>query len=158
VSLMVRAAADPSAGGQAAPSLARVAAVMSTGLRPWLEVVLIPLSSSVFYDVQWFVRSATMRDAIEVALGLAVGGVHLAFWWTLFRHRRTAGLAGAVACSLMLVTYASTAGLLLRRVPEFGAEYMRQPRYVNLYALSAIACLVWFAARLCSDPATPEGT
>jgi hypothetical protein len=124
---------------------ARLLELFLSGTHPWREVILVPLSSSLVHGWQ-LATLPPWRVHLETALGLSLAAVHVAFWWTLLVHRRRAGLAAVVSSALVLVSYGSTAGIVLTRVAEFGPDYVGQPRYVMLEALAAVGCLLWFSA------------
>jgi hypothetical protein len=132
--------------------LARLFDIFLSGLHPWREVVLIPLSSGLIHGWQ-LEPLPPWRVHLETGLGLLLAAAHAVFWWTIARNRRRAGLAGVVSCSFMLLSYGATAGIVLTRIVEFGPEYVRQPRYVALDALAIIACLIWFSSIACQKRA-----
>jgi hypothetical protein len=125
--------------------LARLFDIFLSGLHPWREVILIPLSSGLIHGWQ-LEPLPPWRVHVETGLGLLLAATHAVFWWTIAFNRRRAGLAGVVSCSLMLLSYGATAGIIFTRIAEFGPEYVRQPRYVTLDALAIIACLIWFSS------------
>lgn len=109
----------------------------------WWRWVLVPLALSVYYSNPLEPAQADVWMAIQVVIGILLVFAHVAFWRAaLFsRHNR----ATFVAVSLMLLTYAWVAGIVLGRVSVFGNDYLNQPRYILLYAGHLIALLLMWA-------------
>jgi hypothetical protein len=86
--------------------------------------------------------------------GLAVVAVlaHAWFWWRAWTGRWNLPVFHAVV--LMLVFYASIAGILYGRLPIYGVGYLNEPRYVSTYLLGNVALVLmvlgqpWEARRL----------
>ncbi|MGI8559969.1 MAG: hypothetical protein ACR2J7_00700 [Luteimonas sp.] len=108
-----------------------------------LQLVLIPLSDSLLHQAvleAWYpVNHVRAGNLIGAVLVLA----HVWFWWQVFRSREglPAGVIRTrrVAIALMLFFYGTVAGIALQRIPEFGIEYLHQPRYVVFYQLNLAA-------------------
>jgi hypothetical protein len=65
-------------------------------------------------------------------------------WFWLRAIRYEWNLLVFVSICLMLVTYGWIAGVLLYRIPEYGADYFKQDRYVRLYQFDLVALvLMW---------------
>lgn len=115
------------------------------------KAVTLPLANSVLtlgnIDAFWPTHSGFAIFAIASAM-LAL---HIWFWWTTVA-RRIGGngtLQSGFATALMLLSYALLFGVVLWRVPQFGWDYLNQPRYVVTYQLSCLALIVlahdeWF--------------
>lgn len=82
-----------------------------------------------------------------VGLGLVSALAHVAFWWRVLVSRRLPSQQiRVVAIAMMLMSYATVAGILFSRVPDFGVGYIHQPRYVLFYQLGVLAWILLFAA------------
>lgn len=104
----------------------------------------------------------TERLATVIGPGLAQVGVivlavvclaaHLWMWSLAWRRRAGRGLF--VAWGLALYAYATIAGIALQRVPQFGWDYLVQPRYGVFYDFLLLAPILAWACR----PAAPVGS
>ena len=108
-----------------------------------LHLILIPLADSLVHVhalQQWF---PARHALVATAIGSALLAAHLVFWWVAFRTPRDASLpvvrTRRLAVALMLLFYGTLAGIALQRVPQFGIEYLHQPRYVLFYQLNLAA-------------------
>lgn len=111
---------------------------------------LVPAAMSVAVPEQidtWLAQPSSWTAFYLV--GAAVLMLHGFFWWSALRtiHRGTT----FVAASLMTYAYLLTLGIIAVRVPQFGSDYLFQPRYVIFYQLCNVALLlqaaVWMADR-----------
>lgn len=78
-------------------------------------------------------------NAATVQWGLAAVmlAAHAWFWWRALRGEWNAMVFLAVA--LMLVLYGFISGIVYARVPEYGMNYLSEPRYVVFYLLGNVA-------------------
>lgn len=102
--------------------------------------LLIPFSSSVAYAMPLSHAFPEKWQAVQIALGVIMLGLHLWFWYRASRNQPSA--AGFMAVNLMLLFYAYFAGILYGRVASMGTAYFNEPRYVALYQLSVVALLL----------------
>ena len=92
---------------------------------------------------------------VGVALMALVLVAHAAYWWRALVTRVLPGRSTSiVSMALMLLSYATVAGILLSRVVDFGVDYVHQARYVLFYQLGVVAWLMLFLA---PRAATPQG-
>ena len=111
------------------------------------QLLVGPLSGSLVHRLHLQELSPALGDGVQWALALTLAAAHLGFWWrALVSRRLPSGETTVVAVSLMLLFYATIAGIMLSRVPMFGVEYVHQPRYVLMYQLNVIALLLMFFA------------
>jgi hypothetical protein len=108
----------------------------------WLKWIETPMI--------WSIASRSFLPAGHDALfevfeyGLLGVMLFLQCWFWLRAIRREWNLLVFVSICLMLVTYGWLAGVLLYRIPEFGADYFKQDRYVRLYQFDLLALvLMW---------------
>jgi hypothetical protein len=78
--------------------------------------------------------------AWQSALAVVVMAAHVWFWWRAFRGAWNRPVFYAV--SVMVLFYALMAGLLYARIPEYGINYLNEPRYVAFYLLSNLALVL----------------
>lgn len=115
----------------------------------WQSVV-VPLYTSLIYTEhlqKWF---PTHLNAAIAATTVFMGLLHIYFWFSVYRMRRTGDNAHqtALAVGLMLLAYALTLGIVVTRVPEFGWSYLYQPRYVVFYQIATVAIVVLMHRRV----------
>jgi hypothetical protein len=105
----------------------------------WVETPMIwSIASRSFLPVG---REGLFRVFEYGFLGLML---FLQCWFWLRAVRHDWNLLIFVSICLMLVTYGWMAGVLLYRVPEYGADYFKQDRYVRLYQFDLVALvLMW---------------
>jgi len=86
-------------------------------------------------------------DGISKLLDYGLLGVMLILqcWFWMRAIRCEWNLQIFVAICLMLVTYGWIAGILLYRVPVFGADYFRQDRYVRLFEFDPVALIMMWS-------------
>lgn len=70
---------------------------------------------------------------------------HAWFWWRAWRCTWNRSVFLAVA--LMLLFYAMVAGIIFVRVPEFGINYLHDPRYAAIYLLSNVSLVLMVLAQ-----------
>ena len=116
------------------------------------KAVLVPLSDSIAHQAHFASLQASRADLLQVGIGLALLVAHGWFWWRAMIAWRSGERDRALhlAISTMLFFYAMVAGLVLQRVPEYGFEYLHQPRYVLFYQLNlaALAILIYRQVRM----------
>ncbi|PJK07080.1 hypothetical protein CO612_00935 [Lysobacteraceae bacterium NML71-0210] len=78
-----------------------------------------------------------------LVLALAFG-LQIYFWATTLKAflRKESDFRLALGAFLCLIAYAITFGVVVNRVPEFGWNYLHQPRYVLFYQMTLIAPLL----------------
>lgn len=94
---------------------------------------------------------------IAVPCALIVLAGHVWFWRSYLRHRDER--LPFVAAGLMLLFYATLAGITWGRVPTQGFGYLTQPRYLMFYALQTTAFLLmatFLFARTLPEGAEPS--
>lgn len=87
----------------------------------------------------------------ELILGSIMIAVQVWFWVVIWKTRPSRMVFAAI--TLMLLGYGDWAGILYGRIPEFGAEYFYQPRYVLVYMLVPVALLLMGMVRLSTSQA-----
>ena len=115
----------------------------------WKAVVL-PLFNSVIYVEhldKWHPNALNLWIAATTAFAALL---HLYFWASVYRMRRAGDNShlATLAVSLMLVCYALIAGIIASRVPEYGWNYLYQPRYVAFYQIGIVAVLLLMHHRI----------
>ncbi len=106
-----------------------------------------PLSDSLVHRIHLQDLSPAAASAVQWGLALFLLLAHLAFWWrALVSRHLPSGQTTVVAVALMLLFYATIAGIVLSRVAIFGPEYVHQPRYVMMYQLNIVALALMFFA------------
>lgn len=117
---------------------------------------------------KWIEAPMTWAIASRSPLSHKMGGVSGSFdyvllsvmlilqcWFWVKAVRFQWNLQIFVAVCLMLVTYGWIAGVLLYRVPVFGADYFKQDRYVRLFQFDPIALiLMWSGSIRKGEPGT----
>ncbi|MDQ3205028.1 MAG: hypothetical protein M3Q40_00620, partial [Pseudomonadota bacterium] len=106
-----------------------------------------PLSDSLVHRLHLQEMGPEAAARVQWSLAITLAVAHIGFWWrALVSRRLPAGETTVVAVGLMLLFYATIAGIMLSRVAMFGVEYVHQPRYVLMYQLNVIALLLMFFA------------
>lgn len=139
----------PVAGGFPKEPLAESMSQLVVRMRhgEWWQWLIQPLAYSVAYDNPFTSFPKEGWKAFQWVVAVLLVAAHVAFWLRAFRGRHN--LTTFAAVSLMLLTYGWLAGILLYRVSHFGAHYLHQERYVQLYAFNLVALLLmWTAPRL----------
>lgn len=105
-----------------------------------LEIMRIVFGSSLAHanPVDYYFPGQVA--GIQSGLALAAVAAHAWFWWRAWRGEWNRAVFHAVA--LMLLFYSLVAGIVYARVPEYGAAYLNEPRYVAIYLLSSVALLL----------------
>lgn len=104
-----------------------------------------PLADSLVHASHF--PSGAVGDFASSALVITIGLAHCVFWWRVLVSRRLpAAPVRTLAIAMMLMFYATVAGVAVSRVPDFGVDYVHQPRYVLFYQLSVLAWILLFAA------------
>lgn len=123
------------------------------------KAAVVPLSSSLIYAEhlqKWFPDRLNAWIGAVAAIGALL---HLYFWGNVYRMRR-AGHTGhqvALAVALMLLSYALTLGIVVSRVPEYGWDYLYQPRYVVFYQIANVAIVLLMHYRISKPASTGFG-
>jgi hypothetical protein len=119
-----------------------------------LRGLFIPFGDSFWHPVNF--AQMTQRGASIATLASTVFAValNLYFWVIVFIawRRRATSVQMALAVFLMLTSYALTLAIVVNRVPEFGWQYLHQPRYVIFDQLSLVACVIAMHWRLGQAP------
>lgn len=106
-----------------------------------------PLSGSLVHRLHLQELGPAAADRAQWALAATLAIAHIGFWWrALVSRRLPSGETTVVAVSLMLLFYATIAGIMLSRVAMFGVEYVHQPRYTMMYQLNIVALVLMFFA------------
>lgn len=110
----------------------------------WLWAV-VPLTQSLVHRttlIAWFGDAA---NAFVIGIAAVLAGAHLWFWAKAFRG--TVNRPAFVSVAVMLLFYGWVAGIILARVPEFGVDYLWQPRYASIYRMHLVALLLMLVAQ-----------
>lgn len=122
----------PVPDGPHASSVADAAAALWKQPGEWWKVVQ-PFAFSVVHPDRGLALGAGVFHA---AFWLAVVACLVAHAWTWIAFFRQPARVGVfVGLGMALVGYASIAGILVQRVPQFGMDYLAQPRYVVFFDL-----------------------
>lgn len=109
----------------------------------WLRIAL---SDSVVHALNLEQRFGAEIKIYQVVISCSVALGHVWFWWQAIR--RTPTIVWSVAICTMLLFYGLLAGIIITRIPEFGNDYLHQPRYVIFYQLNVIALMMMGVATL----------
>lgn len=112
----------------------------------WWQWMLLPLALPVYYQNPLGLLHSKAWSVVQAVIALSLFGAHLLFWRRAFRAKYD--LTAFTAVCMMLLTYGWIAGILLRRVPQNGNDYLLQPRYVLLYTGHLIALLLMWITSL----------
>lgn len=134
--LYLHASLPPEQGAGALEALAGSATELPSMLVTVLGSSLAHMTPLTF----WFGDGA--RD-VQTALAIAVASAHLWFWWRAWRAPWNATVF--TATTMMLMFYASVAGIIVGRVPIFGPGYLHEPRYVLTWQMGNVALLMMLA-------------
>jgi hypothetical protein len=112
------------------------------------QAAFIPLSDSLVHQSNLAVLTGGGAQGAALAMSAALLVAHLWFWWRCIfatSPERKYGTTTYLAASIMLLFYGLVLGIVLQRVPDFGFEYLHQPRYVMFYQLhlAALAIMVY---------------
>ncbi len=135
----------PLGGADAAVQMTRSAAGIATAAA-W-KALAFPLTDSVVHVDNLAPLFGRWAGVLRWTIALALLMAHAWFWGTITRISREGNgdRAAYLASAVMLLGYAMVAGIVLQRVPEYGFDYLHQPRYVLFYQLNlaALAILVY---------------
>ncbi len=113
------------------------------------QAAFIPLSDAVIHQsnlVELFPGGGLVFAAMTSVVLIISHGL---FWWRCIFVSKSSdpryATATFLAVATMLLCYGLVLGVVLQRVPEFGFDYLHQPRYVMFYQLNlaALAVLVY---------------
>ena len=135
----------PVEGGPPGASLATCLSrlISRLGQGEWWQWIAMPLALSVVHNNPYTWISAGAWAVIQLVIAAVLVAAHVAFWWRAFRGHHN--LTTFAAVSLMLLSYAWLAGILIHRVAFYGTSYLNEERYVQLYAFNLIAMLLMAA-------------
>ena len=146
-------ASAPGTADATGGSVAALAGVLSSP-DAW-KLVVGPLADSVVHQVHLQALPPGRAQIVQILIAALLLAGHACFWWRAMRGPRPRDAILIVAVSAMLFFYAGIAGIALSRIPEFGMEYIHQPRYVVIYQLNLLAmALLFFAPVRSSDQST----
>lgn len=121
------------------------------------KAVVIPLTDSLVHQA----NQATLFGSGAVTFlwiaGIGMLAAHAWFWWRAVFARNAGGhgfaMATLMAMGMMSLCYGLVLGIVIQRAPQFGIEYLHQPRYVMFYALqlAALGMLVYRDVRYLAD-------
>lgn len=107
------------------------------------KAIVVPLADSLVHKSHLVEIFGEHGESWGLLIGILLALAHLWFWWRAILGQRELETAGQrvtlLASSLMLLFYALIAGIVLQRVPDFGFDYLHQPRYVLFYELNLAA-------------------
>lgn len=104
------------------------------------------LADSVAHGTNLQQRFGTGIGLYQTTIACLVAAGHCWFWWQALRRPPT--IVRSVAVCIMLLFYGLLAGIVIARVPQFGNDYLHQPRYVIFYQLNLVALLMMGAAQI----------
>lgn len=141
---------------QAAGMLHGVSALIAEPATLWKLFAIPATSSWVHWDTlfYWFESPQRVTRAVAI-IGAAVVVLHACFWVSIWRTLAQHPVA-AFAAMLMLYVYGMWAGVVLSRVPESGADYLWQHRYIAFFHLANVALILqWVVASAARLPPPP---
>lgn len=128
------------AGGAANGSIAAHLGAL-WGLRgEWVTIARVVFGSTLAHVNQIVYYRPDTLVATQAVLAVLAGLAHAWFWWRAWRGRWNMAVFQAVV--VMLLFYASIAGILYGRIPTYGVNYLNEPRYVAIYLLSNVALVM----------------
>lgn len=154
--MLLRAMMDnPDAANATGSSMQALLGIFSQP-QAW-KLIVGPLADSVVYRAHLATAFPVHWQTIQIAIAALLFAAHIAFWWrALFSPTRPRDTVFVMAIALMLLFYASIAGIALSRVPIFGMDYVHQPRYITSYKLNIFALALMFLAPIRSSSRTDE--
>jgi hypothetical protein len=138
----------PAGSSQGTGAALRQIVEILMGERAWK--LLVPLASSVAYQVQLVHYFPVHWEAVQIALIILMLFAHIWFWVRSLTNVPSA--AGFVADSMMLLVYVSYAAVLYGRVSVGGVDYLGEPRYVAFYQISMVALMLRVLAHGAASP------
>ena len=154
--MLLRAMMDnPDAANATGSSMQALLGIFSQP-QAW-KLIVGPLADSVVYRAHLATAFPVHWQAIQIVIAALLFAAHAAFWWrALVSTTRPRDTVFVMAIALMLLFYASIAGIALSRVPIFGMDYVHQPRYITSYRLNIFALALMFLAPVRSASRTDE--
>lgn len=121
------------------------------GLLPELPAMAATvLSASLIHPGPLGNLVGDQTEHVQLLLACLVAFTHLWFWHRTIRGPWNASMFLSVC--IMLMFYASVAGIIVGRVTMFGPSYLEEPRYVLTYQMSTVALLLMLAGAPRSSP------
>lgn len=102
------------------------------------KVIAAPFADGFFHGMH-LRKYPMIKEVISLLLGYSFIFLHLYTWYAFFKYKLYK--KSYLPIMLMLYSYALTAGIMVYRVPDFGADYIHQPRYVKTYLIGLWGCL-----------------
>ncbi len=117
---------------------------------------VIPLYTSLVYVEhlqKWFPNQLNASVAVVAAFAALL---HVYFWLSVYRMRKAGDVShqATLAVALMLMSYAVTFAMIVTRVPEYGWDYLYQPRYVAFYQIANVAVVLMMHHRISTPMAS----
>ncbi len=113
------------------------------------KAAAIPLTDGLVHQANQATLFGSGASTFAWIAGLGMFAAHGWFWWRAVFARNTGGPAFTrvtlMAMGVMLLCYGLVLGIVVQRVPQFGFEYLHQPRYAMFYVLhlAALGLLVY---------------
>lgn len=108
----------------------------------WKILLTAPTLGSLLHKMHWSSLAVSIPDVLVGAAVVGIIGLHLAFWVYVIcvnLDERHSQIRVGFAAATMLFCYGCVAGIVFGRVPDFGWDYLWQPRYLMFYQLQWIA-------------------
>lgn len=134
-------------------SLTRVSHALSFLITNWKaawKLLVVPLVSPYYYPTH-FAGTVWVAFAAGAVVCLLVQA-----WFWLSYFKTEASEVRFVSACLMLYSYGTIAGIVVGRVPQFGIDYIEQPRYVAFYLIQIIAILLMAFSIIRDEPETTQ--
>lgn len=110
------------------------------GWRESWKVIVVPLGGAIVSPSRILAfKPAYLWPSLWLSAAVMLL-ISVWFWKRFLKH--TDERIPFIAAGLMLICYGSVAGVLLVRVPEFGFDYLLQPRYALFFTLQLVAVLM----------------
>ena len=121
------------------------------GLLPELPAMTTTvLSASLIHPLPLSNLVGDQATRVQLLLATLVTLAHLWFWHRAIRSKWNASVFLSVC--IMLMFYASVAGIIVGRITIFGPGYLNEPRYVLTYQMGTVALLLMLAGAPRSNP------
>jgi hypothetical protein len=124
----------------------------------WTTILEAPLLGALVHRQHWSLFGLDGLPVLRGALTVGIALLHLGFWWFVARRARAEADSSRrlrFAVAVMLFSYGCWAGAVVARIPDFGADYLWQPRYLMFFQLQwAAFALAWAESVL----AAPTGS
>ena len=103
------------------------------------KVIIAPFSDGFLHRIH-LKTFPGIKEELSLFIGFSFMFLHLYTWYAFFKYKLYK--KSYLPVMLMLYSYVLVAGIMIYRIPNFGADYMHQPRYIKAYQIGLWGC-VW---------------